>query len=141
MIRRPPRSTLFPYTTLFRNRHRVSVGDAAQPCDGSFVHTRLHADGTARAVAAEDHLRLRPVGQTAPDFARMVGRPDGAGQDGRRHRSLSWHRSDSGRQEPVRLLPALSDLARGPSDGPHPEARTLLAFAGAVALLPQPGAV
>src|SRR5689334_23390342 len=23
MIRRPPRSTLFPYTTLFRSRHRV----------------------------------------------------------------------------------------------------------------------
>src|SRR5437588_9523727 len=24
MIRRPPRSTLFPYTTLFRSRHRCS---------------------------------------------------------------------------------------------------------------------
>src|SRR3712207_7389234 len=24
MIRRPPRSTLFPYTTLFRSRHRVA---------------------------------------------------------------------------------------------------------------------
>src|SRR5436305_5260255 len=24
MIRRPPRSTLFPYTTLFRSRHHVS---------------------------------------------------------------------------------------------------------------------
>src|SRR5436309_12618103 len=33
MIRRPPRSTLFPYTTLFRSheRHRINagVGDAA----------------------------------------------------------------------------------------------------------------
>src|SRR2546422_5246109 len=26
MIRRPPRSTLFPYTTLFRSRHRVAGG-------------------------------------------------------------------------------------------------------------------
>src|SRR2546429_3341464 len=26
MIRRPPRSTLFPYTTLFRSRHDVAVG-------------------------------------------------------------------------------------------------------------------
>src|SRR5256885_12654566 len=26
MIRRPPRSTLFPYTTLFRSLHRVAVG-------------------------------------------------------------------------------------------------------------------
>src|SRR2546427_5090451 len=25
MIRRPPRSTLFPYTTLFRSHHRVGV--------------------------------------------------------------------------------------------------------------------
>src|SRR2546426_1644201 len=27
MIRRPPRSTLFPYTTLFRSRHRPGVLD------------------------------------------------------------------------------------------------------------------
>src|SRR2546427_9082566 len=26
MIRRPPRSTLFPYTTLFRSRHTLNVG-------------------------------------------------------------------------------------------------------------------
>src|SRR2546430_4876043 len=26
MIRRPPRSTLFPYTTLFRSRHTAAVG-------------------------------------------------------------------------------------------------------------------
>src|SRR3989442_15037612 len=26
MIRRPPRSTLFPYTTLFRSRHLVETG-------------------------------------------------------------------------------------------------------------------
>src|SRR3712207_7942498 len=37
MIRRPPRSTLFPYTTLFRSRHpiqyhvRLSLRDAARP--------------------------------------------------------------------------------------------------------------
>src|SRR3712207_8812940 len=40
MIRRPPRSTLFPYTTLFRSvlavrralhAHRVSVGDPSVP--------------------------------------------------------------------------------------------------------------
>src|SRR3712207_8566858 len=28
MIRRPPRSTLFPYTTLFRSRRRNSMRDA-----------------------------------------------------------------------------------------------------------------
>src|SRR3712207_7596709 len=30
MIRRPPRSTLFPYTTLFRSPVRIPVGAAAQ---------------------------------------------------------------------------------------------------------------
>src|SRR3712207_8568339 len=29
MIRRPPRSTLFPYTTLFRSGRRVDAGGAA----------------------------------------------------------------------------------------------------------------
>src|SRR5689334_24544597 len=29
MIRRPPRSTLFPYTTLFRSDHLANGGDAA----------------------------------------------------------------------------------------------------------------
>src|SRR3712207_6851164 len=31
MIRRPPRSTLFPYTTLFRSRRGDPVSDARQP--------------------------------------------------------------------------------------------------------------
>src|SRR3712207_7554666 len=31
MIRRPPRSTLFPYTTLFRSEGRAAVGGAAVP--------------------------------------------------------------------------------------------------------------
>src|SRR3712207_7256981 len=33
MIRRPPRSTLFPYTTLFRSRHdRLGVGRVEDDC-------------------------------------------------------------------------------------------------------------
>src|SRR2546422_7363352 len=28
MIRRPPRSTLFPYTTLFRSQHHCRIADA-----------------------------------------------------------------------------------------------------------------
>src|SRR2546425_11608187 len=31
MIRRPPRSTLFPYTTLFRSRHALDPGILADP--------------------------------------------------------------------------------------------------------------
>src|SRR3712207_8549915 len=34
MIRRPPRSTLFPYTTLFRSALLDRVGDRTRPPDG-----------------------------------------------------------------------------------------------------------
>src|SRR5687767_15996393 len=39
MIRRPPRSTLFPYTTLFRSRRRRSALDRHPP-RGSWRHLR-----------------------------------------------------------------------------------------------------
>src|SRR5256885_7258937 len=32
MIRRPPRSTLFPYTTLFRSADLTSASDSLTPC-------------------------------------------------------------------------------------------------------------
>src|SRR2546422_1593230 len=37
MIRRPPRSTLFPYTTLFRSQ----VGDLARPVRAELEHERV----------------------------------------------------------------------------------------------------
>src|SRR5689334_23745777 len=43
MIRRPPRSTLFPYTTLFRSR---GGGDGQQARSGPFGHVDpAHAEG------------------------------------------------------------------------------------------------
>src|SRR3712207_7931498 len=53
MIRRPPRSTLFPYTTLFRS-HRVE--DAVEVVDLVLHHPGVQAVGLAldrRAVEAE----------------------------------------------------------------------------------------
>src|SRR3989442_3228653 len=35
MIRRPPRSTLFPYTTLFRSPHRTPAGGVVADAPGS----------------------------------------------------------------------------------------------------------
>src|SRR2546427_4477077 len=48
MIRRPPRSTLFPYTTLFRSnlRHNLALRDALQP-----IARRHGATVSAIAVA------------------------------------------------------------------------------------------
>src|SRR5258708_10748446 len=62
MIRRPPRSTLFPYTTLFRSSRRdgetVSTGVPATarvggPADGRRAG-RAHAPAD-RAVRSEEH--------------------------------------------------------------------------------------
>src|SRR5689334_24712354 len=61
MIRRPPRSTLFPYTTLFRSNHRLGgAGECAQgqsllPAAG---HDQGRCDGPVmrrRADRSEEH--------------------------------------------------------------------------------------
>src|SRR2546421_4822356 len=53
MIRRPPRSTLFPYTTLFRSRvERAWVGEAAaERCRVIFIDGR----GTETQLRSEEH--------------------------------------------------------------------------------------
>src|SRR5688572_32673770 len=54
MIRRPPRSTLFPYTTLFRScRRRVQpyAGSPAKPCATSTPET----SSFRRCVRSEEH--------------------------------------------------------------------------------------
>src|SRR2546430_10994976 len=45
MIRRPPRSTLFPYTTLFRSRQVAFGRSAAQLAHGELDAARGHARG------------------------------------------------------------------------------------------------
>src|SRR3712207_7128336 len=51
MIRRPPRSTLFPYTTLFRSHGGGDVG-ALSAVTGTLVHALVQA-GAAGADGAE----------------------------------------------------------------------------------------
>src|SRR2546426_7208961 len=46
MIRRPPRSTLFPYTTLFRSVHVDPVRDGSAVLDDRLAEgASFHADG------------------------------------------------------------------------------------------------
>src|SRR2546426_11050775 len=76
MIRRPPRSTLFPYTTLFRSRievdvHRLAplfggqIGDLAACRENAGVqHEHVQpAEGEHRLLEGRAHLRL--VGNVA----------------------------------------------------------------------------
>src|SRR3712207_8832991 len=59
MIRRPPRSTLFPYTTLFRSRHAPGMpqrhnrgGYSARPA-GPLAHRRVAYDPGGEATPGE----------------------------------------------------------------------------------------
>src|SRR5256885_3811098 len=52
MIRRPPRSTLFPYTTLFRSRHRFGRLRGEMPEDAG----RRVTDAEQTPLALGDHL-------------------------------------------------------------------------------------
>src|SRR5438105_9722575 len=53
MIRRPPRSTLFPYTTLFRSLRRAAPGRS----DGTGQRDRRH--GVARSEEHTSELQSR----------------------------------------------------------------------------------
>src|SRR5438309_5353314 len=57
MIRRPPRSTLFPYTTLFRSRLNDRLGE--ELAIGSRFPVRQQKVVGRPAVVVEDATRLR----------------------------------------------------------------------------------
>src|SRR3712207_7503592 len=65
MIRRPPRSTLFPYTTLFRSR-RLPLDSS--PAIGARLPGVVHARPVVREVAAgvrQNDLQLRSEEHTS----------------------------------------------------------------------------
>src|SRR5258708_12650708 len=60
MIRRPPRSTLFPYTTLFRStrRSRMTVDrDCRSPVDA--LHGTVRSEEHTSELQSPDHLVCR----------------------------------------------------------------------------------
>src|SRR2546430_13693497 len=73
MIRRPPRSTLFPYTTLFRSRRRTAQparlgepGSGDQP-----AHGLAHPHGLFRSLRTRDGVGSgSSSGLSAPQLSR-----------------------------------------------------------------------
>src|SRR3712207_8489354 len=63
MIRRPPRSTLFPYTTLFRSMRaalldavrRRPAGESVSAAAGTFVVRAMSGLGAPEAARSEEH--------------------------------------------------------------------------------------
>src|SRR3712207_7109803 len=72
MIRRPPRSTLFPYTTLFRSRGGVRHDHVVRlPGGGEAVLRRRRLRAGLRASES-----ARGVGQVRRAFATLRGRSE-----------------------------------------------------------------
>src|SRR3712207_8127944 len=70
MIRRPPRSTLFPYTTLFRSAVEQSLAAVAQAIPGIIWESRVEPDGEAqRLVVVSDEVE-RLLGYPAAEALR-----------------------------------------------------------------------
>src|SRR3712207_7105737 len=71
MIRRPPRSTLFPYTTLFRSRldaqpvagQHDGAGGVLEDREGEHAEEVLHAVGAPPVVRLDDHLGVGGGGE------------------------------------------------------------------------------
>src|SRR3712207_9079900 len=82
MIRRPPRSTLFPYTTLFRSEDRVAeLVVAERPGPRAAVPQAGQRDGDVQLRAAEvadeaPHVAQRPRGVGVEDDQRLAERHD-----------------------------------------------------------------
>src|SRR5256885_5213404 len=77
MIRRPPRSTLFPYTTLFRSGavHRARGVD--------------HVDGLARDAFSGAHVRRQDHEQSVGLVAAALGEPGRATRPDRKSTRLN----------------------------------------------------
>src|SRR3989475_4499348 len=75
MIRRPPRSTLFPYTTLFRSMETLLSDGRMQDLSGHANHGTLTGTtivagkvGLARHFNAGDRITAPPISVPATDF-------------------------------------------------------------------------
>src|SRR3712207_7207340 len=84
MIRRPPRSTLFPYTTLFRSddvgaRHHDLAGDGVAQLEHRVDHVALAGLDDAALLGHVDQLAQldlggeRPVAEAAAEIGRAHG--------------------------------------------------------------------
>src|SRR3712207_9117429 len=83
MIRRPPRSTLFPYTTLFRSEVHTLIGAGGQAGTGDAANLLKPAlaRGTLRTIAATTWAEYRQYIEKDPALTRrfqpiQVDEPD-----------------------------------------------------------------
>src|SRR3712207_7839663 len=89
MIRRPPRSTLFPYTTLFRShedRHaRIATG--GETALAVELARRLDVGDLAHQPVRRRHDEAGPLRRHADGIAEEGGNPDGEHRRSEEHTS------------------------------------------------------
>src|SRR2546427_5160200 len=125
MIRRPPRSTLFPYTTLFRSQPaatRYHHGRVGGDCDGRAQHLAGKAGGEPLEACAH----VTSVGVVIVSEERLAVPPGGARLEGARFSQALVRELDP--RPPGRLA---EDLGGG-----LPEGAGLFGFAGLCQQLP-----
>src|ERR1039458_4477045 len=79
MIRRPPRSTLFPYTTLFRSQHTLSRSESERRAEteilaGNAAVREQRRLGRSGGPGSEDHLRAIVLRDVRFHWLRMRAR-------------------------------------------------------------------
>src|SRR3712207_7271392 len=76
MIRRPPRSTLFPYTTLFRSMIRLKEKTDPEPVDVLTVCEQLSREGVLEEAGGTAYVHslpnLVPAAGNVRHYARIV---------------------------------------------------------------------
>src|SRR3989442_7828342 len=67
MIRRPPRSTLFPYTTLFRSVFPVVLNEGSFPVHHPVIHYHIAAKYVANALVPKTDAQRRDLSAERAD--------------------------------------------------------------------------
>src|SRR2546425_13367296 len=115
MIRRPPRSTLFPYTTLFRS---AQGGALPLILSGDDPVTRAMAVRHLASLAVLDARLIREYRGTSDRLADRKGREEGRPQGlAALHAETPTGQAGGDREAAKRRTP----LARGRDEGAHPE--------------------
>src|SRR3989338_11671509 len=91
MIRRPPRSTLFPYTTLFR-----SIQSHFHICRNTdylpfLYRNRTKGRGTVERVTSPDRFKKKlGIGDCVRDRSDLIERRHGSDESRARDRPIGW---------------------------------------------------
>src|SRR5712664_4932680 len=104
MIRRPPRSTLFPYTTLFRS-HARTAGDSShvEVCAAAPAHARAAAEDSQGGVHEPQRRLFHGDQNRQPDGRLCDPQPAPGAGDASTIEAADWHEEFAGYGAHARL--------------------------------------